>query len=138
MGAFIPISRCLASTEGAPDQIAFFCRGCNMPHSVKIGTGPGPRWGYNGNPHAPTFTPSVLARTTTAPEGREVMTDEESREHAAIYAAGGFEAVMRSRFGLVCHSFITDGRIQYLGDCTHSLAGQTIELPNWAESIAAR
>jgi len=29
----------------------------------------------------------------------------------------------------VCHSFVTDGKIQFLGDCTHKLAGQTIELP---------
>jgi hypothetical protein len=28
-----------------------------------------------------------------------------------------------------CHSFITDGKIQYLSDCTHELKGQTIELP---------
>lgn len=27
-----------------------------------------------------------------------------------------------------CHSFIRDGYIQYLTDCTHSLAGQTIQL----------
>lgn len=32
----------------------------------------------------------------------------------------------------VCHSFVTDGRIQFLGDCTHALAGQTVELPEWA------
>lgn len=29
-----------------------------------------------------------------------------------------------------CHSFITDGNIQYLNDCQHELAGQTIALPN--------
>lgn len=28
-----------------------------------------------------------------------------------------------------CHSFVKDGNIQYLSDCTHSLAGQTITLP---------
>jgi len=28
----------------------------------------------------------------------------------------------------VCHSFIKDGKIQYLNDCTHNLAGQTIEM----------
>ncbi len=27
-----------------------------------------------------------------------------------------------------CHSFITDGRIQFLSDCTHELAGQTVDL----------
>lgn len=32
--------------------------------------------------------------------------------------------------GLVCHSYVQDGRIQFLGDCTHPLAGQTIELPD--------
>lgn len=31
----------------------------------------------------------------------------------------------------VCHSFITDGQIQFLGDCTHALAGQTVPIPEW-------
>ena len=30
-----------------------------------------------------------------------------------------------------CHSYVTDGRIQCLSDCYHSLAGQTVELPDW-------
>lgn len=30
-----------------------------------------------------------------------------------------------------CHSFVTDGQIQYLADSTHSLAGQTVALPPW-------
>ncbi len=30
-----------------------------------------------------------------------------------------------------CHSFVTDGKIQFLGDCFHKLAGQTVELPDW-------
>lgn len=28
-----------------------------------------------------------------------------------------------------CHSFITDGKIQYLWDCTHDLKGKTVVLP---------
>ena len=28
----------------------------------------------------------------------------------------------------ICHSFVTDGKIQFLSDCTHGLAGQTVEL----------
>lgn len=31
----------------------------------------------------------------------------------------------------VCHSFVTDGRIQFLGDCTHALANQTVPLAEW-------
>lgn len=79
----------------------FFCNGCSLPHSLNVGSGSGPRWGYNGNADAPTFTPSVLAR----------------------YRVGDQE--------LVCHSFVTGGRIQYLADSTHSLAGQTVDLPEW-------
>jgi hypothetical protein len=30
-----------------------------------------------------------------------------------------------------CHSFVTDGKIQFLPDCYHSLKGQTVELPEW-------
>lgn len=29
----------------------------------------------------------------------------------------------------VCHSFVHDGRIQFLSDCGHALAGQTVDLP---------
>ncbi len=27
-----------------------------------------------------------------------------------------------------CHSFITDGKIQFLEDCSHKLVGKTVEL----------
>lgn len=30
-----------------------------------------------------------------------------------------------------CHSFVKDGKIQFLADCWHSLAGQTVDLPDW-------
>jgi len=32
-----------------------------------------------------------------------------------------------------CHSFIKNGKIQFLGDCTHSLRGQTVNIPDWEE-----
>lgn len=33
--------------------------------------------------------------------------------------------------GTRCHSFIKDGKIQFLSDCDHALAGQTVELPDF-------
>lgn len=30
-----------------------------------------------------------------------------------------------------CHSYVKDGKIQFLGDCDHVLKGQTVELPEW-------
>lgn len=56
-------------------------------------------WGWNRDSEKPTITPSILVR-------------------------GGKESGPT-----VCHSFITDGKIQFLADCTHALAGQTVELP---------
>lgn len=62
------------------------------------------RWTWNGSVEAPTFSPSLLVRWNEGPE---------SREH-------------------VCHSFVTDGQIRYLDDCTHALRGSTVPLPPWA------
>lgn len=32
----------------------------------------------------------------------------------------------------ICHSFVRDGKIEFLNDCTHELAGTTLELPEWS------
>ena len=29
-----------------------------------------------------------------------------------------------------CHSFVREGRIEFLGDCTHAMVGQTVDLPD--------
>jgi len=34
-----------------------------------------------------------------------------------------------------CHSYVTDGRIQFLNDCTHDLAGQTVDLPEYLKNL---
>lgn len=31
----------------------------------------------------------------------------------------------------ICHSFIINGKIQFLGDCWHKLAGQTVDIPEY-------
>jgi hypothetical protein len=33
-------------------------------------------------------------------------------------------------FEVICHSWVNDGKVQFLGDCSHELAGQTLELLN--------
>lgn len=35
----------------------------------------------------------------------------------------------RDSRGNVCHSFVRDGRIEYLSDCTHDMANKTVDLP---------
>ena len=106
----------LRTIEGG--RVAFMCPGCKELHQVTIlEVGPrgrervGPCWGFNGDYDAPTFTPSILV-TWSEPSDVPEEFDDTSKDKQ-----------------MVCHSFVCDGRIQFLGDCTHELAGQTVDLP---------
>lgn len=33
--------------------------------------------------------------------------------------------------GTICHYFLKVGKIEFCGDCRHSLSGKTIALPDW-------
>lgn len=63
----------------------------------------GSGWTWNGSLDRPTFSPSLL-----------------------VYGA-------RDGSTPRCHSFVRDGKIEFLSDCTHKLAGQTVELPDWED-----
>lgn len=102
------IGKKLRSLQGG--AVAFRCPGCGTFHQVGIAPPAKPVWGYNGNPDAPTFSPSVKVTYPANPKASEKYA-EWRRER-------------------ICHSFIRDGRIQFLSDCTHELAGQTVELPD--------
>lgn len=97
--------------------LCFWCPGCQDMHCVT--TQSEPRWGYNGNPKRPTFTPSIA----TWSEAKKV-TDPETGEWTWPRDSEGKTITWR------CHSSVTDGRIQFHGDCTHALAGQTVDLPD--------
>ena len=103
--------------KGEGGMLLFRCPGCNTAHQIRVDPAFGPAWGFNGDADKPTFTPSVLVRGTAQ------ITDE---QRDIIMAGGRVEPAP-----FVCHSYVTDGRIQFLGDCTHALAGQTVDLPDW-------
>lgn len=115
MGALSKILR-----NSTDNGLMFWCPGCDEAHRIQHGAGGGPRWTWNGDVEKPTFTPSVLV------EGVRRLTDQ---QHAAYLATGVHPEPEPAR----CHSFVVDGRIQFLADCTHALAGQTIDLPPWPE-----
>lgn len=68
-----------------------------------------PGWYFNGDMEAPTFSPSIIVR------GGPALDDGSDR---------------------VCHSFVRNGKIEYLADCTHAMAGQTVEIPDLDEERA--
>lgn len=109
------LAKKLRSLQGG--RVVFFCPGCKESHQITVRDDPnrqGPIWGYNGNPEAPTFTPSILVRWNEPSDKGD----------------GEFGDPAKDR-QMVCHSFVTDGRIQFLNDCTHSLAGQTADIPDF-------
>lgn len=109
--------------------VRFKCPGCDDTHGVyvepaKDGT-PRPVWGFNGDGDKPTFKPSVLCQffkykfNLGSPEFKE---DLRRAQEAKTKLSGR---------DMVCHSFVTDGYIQFLSDCTHELAGKTVPLPDF-------
>jgi len=91
--------------QGTPYLIlCFLCPGCNDQHSIPVVAGEKVEraWEWNGDVNRPTISPSLLVNV------------------------GGSNPTVP-----VCHSFIKDGNIQFLSDCTHPLAGQTVEIPDW-------
>lgn len=108
--------------------VAFWCPGCNQSHEITIESGRGrPVWTYNNNPVKPTFQPSVLARC-----GHYSPNYDGEHCWCAYYKENPQEVQDFKCFQ--CHSFVTDGQIQFLDDCSHSLVGQTVPLPVWPDS----
>ena len=79
---------------------AFWCEGCQCSHFIAVADNDQnfPVWSFNGDMEKPTVSPSILVKSTD------------------------------NGVPTVCHSFIRNGKIQYLSDCTHKLAGQTVDL----------
>lgn len=101
--------------------VQFYCPGCEELHTICI-EGPN-AWGFDGNYEAPTVTPSVLVTSghyvSTHKPGDNCWCDFESRTGR------------KSKFSCKrCHTFIKNGVIEFLSDCSHALANQTISLPN--------
>ena len=93
-------------------RLFIWCPGCAAAttfglHAVELEPPNEPRWLWDGNLEAPTIRPSILVHEP------------------------------QSGAGPRCHTFVTTGRWQYLGDSTHAMAGQIVplpELPDWVVS----
>lgn len=99
------ILRSLGDKDGRLIGYGFNCPGCDHFHAVytELHYRPQGVWTFNGDTERPTFAPSLLV---TWNEGAEAKR---------------------------CHSFVRDGKIEFLSDCTHALAGQTVEIPQWTD-----
>ena len=97
----MPVLERLTNKDETDVVMGFECPGCKIWHSFRVkGKAPTPVWTWDGDLEKPTFSPSLL-----------VQFGWENGKHTKR-----------------CHSFVRGGNIQFLNDCTHELAGQTIPL----------
>ena len=78
------------------------CPGCKFSHVVytEERNSLGAKWSFDGNIENPTFSPSIKCTYNYGPKYKEA----------------------------VCHHFIRNGKIEFLNDCTHELAGKTVDM----------
>lgn len=89
------------------EYIIFRCPGCKTLHSID--TNGQNKWTWNGSLERPTFSPSVL-------NWLEHRADENEKQRRYVDSRR-------------CHCFVRNGCIEFLSDSGHTLAGQTVDLP---------
>lgn len=95
------------------------CPACKTGHKFVA-----QRWDFNGDLQRPTFTPSMLVQSGHYVNG--FIPGDAC--WCSYYAERPGET---AEFKCVrCHSFVRDGKIEFLADCSHEMAGQTVELPD--------
>jgi hypothetical protein len=88
----------------------FWCPGCDSAHVVSDS--------WQVNTGTATISPSVLVYSH-----QKLINEDLSGE--ALTAPENITTTPQ------CHSFVTNGRIRYLSDSTHALAGKTVDVPDW-------
>lgn len=121
------LSTVLRGGEGG--RLSFWCPGCKSSHTISTEGPPNATWGWNGDVDKPIFTPSVLMR-----QGHYAYDTPQETCWCTYNAANPDKPAPFTCER--CHSFVgcngaQPGQIIFLGDCTHALAGQVVDLPPW-------
>lgn len=89
--------------------LAHWCPACESMHdfAVEAAFRNGARWSFNGDGERPTFSPSMNIGVGPFPDGRTER----------------------------CHYHLIAGRLQFLGDCTHTMAGKTVDCPDVPRTV---
>ena len=101
----------IRETKEEKGKYEFWCFGCKMHHFIDN------KWKIDLNNN--TISPSVLVKGVNNSD--EWETDKNGD---FIFENGKAKGCIK----VVCHSFVRNGQIQYLNDCTHGLAGKTVNM----------
>lgn len=98
-----------------PGVYEFKCPGCGHLHCFYTKESNYVHaWEFNGNMDNPTFTPSLLNRN-------------------GKYADPNF--IDTGNISTQCHLHVTNGKIQYCQDCTHSYNGKIIDMVDFEDNF---
>lgn len=105
-------------------QATYWCPGCESGHSIFYGGSE--TWDWDGNTEHPTFAPSVLVfpHETLNAAGKALLESVDQDVDAPLPELTDEHRTMTPR----CHSFVRAGRIEYLPDCDHALAGGSVDM----------
>lgn len=97
---------------------------CGDTHAINSA-----KWSWNGDVERPTFSPSVLVTS-----GHYVPRAPGEPESCwCAYAKENPEEKLP--FGCYrCHSYVENGMVRFLADCTHALANQTVPIADWEQA----
>lgn len=89
-----------------------WCPACQEMHPLPDG------WTFNGDLEKPTFAPSFKHT------GKQCVIENGKWTGEWVRDANG------NAVDWCCHYILTAGQLQFCGDCSHALAGQTIDMPD--------
>ena len=116
------IAKEAVSSDGVR-YLRLWCPGCGYAHMVVVGRDPGAppgiTWEWDGNLDAPTISPSIKVTGVQWKPGDHF-------HKPTHHVPPGSQ--------IVCHSFVRAGVWEYLSDCTHTLAGQHVPVPDWDDN----
>ena len=102
-------------------HVRFWCPACQIPHRVRI-TGPN-AWVWNQSVYEPTLDISVLVTS-----GHYLPGGCNTHDCWCTYNKDHPEDTPHF-LCTKCHSFVKDGNISFLEDCSHSFKGLTLPIP---------
>jgi hypothetical protein len=107
----MPVAQLLGNA-GEGQLLVFFCPGCKYDHGVTVALPPG----VSHDEKHPLWTWNGNLEKPTAQPSLLVNQHQPSAR---------------------CHLFIREGQLQFLPDCYHQLAGQTVDMVSYPEGGAA-
>lgn len=151
----VAMTRMLGHSNGSAERsIITWCPGCDCLHPFTValeGDVPQrgdsterPTWDWDGNMESPTFSPSMLVYSTVhlcegehepavcpnpddcGQPGHMILNDDWRENDNRVL--GHPTPHTREPAHGNCHSFLRAGQWEFLSDCAHSLAGQTVPM----------